>query len=143
MPPKAQAPSLPKRPPIQNELPFSYLLERGAWSEFRRALNTCGLSWNIPDWMCTIICGGPDYSKLLEKDKELGIIFKQKTVTLGEGEESKEVALINQERSSNSLDSLRACVNTSKCQPSIATLVSWSSNQTPSFLLDKRCGHGW
>ena len=100
MPPKAQAPSLPKPPPIQKyeqntylvELPFSYLLERGAWSEFRRALNTCGLSWNIPDWMCTIIYGGPDYSKLLEKDKELGIIFKQKTVTLGEGEEVKEVS---------------------------------------------------
>ena len=100
MPPKALAPSVPKPPPIQKyeqntylvELPFSYLLERGAWSEFRRALNTCGLSWNIPDCMCTIIHGGPDYTKLLEKDKELGIIFKQKAVTLGEGEESKEVS---------------------------------------------------
>ena len=90
MPPRAHAPSLPKPPPIQKyeqntylvELPFSCLLERGAWSEFRRALNTCGLSWNIPDWMCTIIYEGPDYIKMLEKDKELGIIFKQKTVTL-------------------------------------------------------------
>ena len=101
MPAKAQPPPQPKPPTIhkyeQNtyltELPFTYLLERSSWSEFRRALNTCGLTWNIPDWMCTIVHGGPDYEKLKMEDEELDVIFKHKTVTLIDGDESKELTV--------------------------------------------------
>ena len=100
MPAKAVFPPQPKLPAIHKyepntylvELPFSFLLERGSWSEFRRALNTCGLTWNIPDWMCTIVHGGADFAKLLEKDNELSVIFKLKTVTVLDRYEAKEVS---------------------------------------------------
>ncbi len=82
MPNKAAPPPIPSPPTkyesppaILVELPHSYLLERSHWSEFRRALNNCGLTWNIPDWMCTILYKGADYGQLLAKDPELDEIF--------------------------------------------------------------------
>ena len=91
MPAKANPPPVPQPPPIRYEsqvslieLPHFYLLERGQWSDFRRALNNCGLTWNIPDWMCTIVYKGQDYLDLLAKDSELDDIFKLPTITVGE-----------------------------------------------------------
>jgi transposase InsO family protein len=87
----AKAPPLPL-PPITKyesnatlvELPYFYLLERGHWSDFRRALNNCGLTWNLPDWMCTIVYKGADYKELRKLDGELDEIFKLPTVSIGE-----------------------------------------------------------
>ena len=31
------------------DIPCVYLLERSSWPEFKRALNECGLTWNLPE----------------------------------------------------------------------------------------------
>jgi hypothetical protein len=91
MPPRAVPPPLPN-PPMRYEsnsailvdLPYVYLLERSHWSDFRKALNNCALTWNIPDWMCTILYRGSDYAQLLAKDAELDEIFKLPTIQVGD-----------------------------------------------------------
>lgn len=92
MPPaKAIPPPLPtpptrfeSNPTILVDLPYTYLLERSHWTDFRKALNNCALTWNIPDWMCTILYRGPDYNQLLAKDKELDEIFRLPTIQVGD-----------------------------------------------------------
>ena len=37
------------------DIPCFYLYDRSGWPDFKRALNECGLSWNLPDWMTTIV----------------------------------------------------------------------------------------
>jgi len=59
------------------DIPLVYLLDRSQWTDFKRALNNCGLTWNLPDWMMTIVHKGPDWVKLAETKKdELEEVFK-------------------------------------------------------------------
>ena len=94
MPPRVAAalpPPLPS-PPRDRELalpdlPYQYLLERSQWSDFKRALNNCGLTWAIPDWMSTILYKGKDYKDLKEKGEDMDAIFKLPVITLAENKQ--------------------------------------------------------
>src|SRR5690349_87248 len=57
------------------DLPSFYLLDRSNWTNFKRNLNNCGLTWNLPDWMSTIVYRGDDYKKL-ETQTDINQIFK-------------------------------------------------------------------
>ena len=62
-------------PPQLIDIPVQYLTEKGHWSEFKRSMNTCGLTWNLPDWSCTILYNGEDYKYLIEKGKNMNAIL--------------------------------------------------------------------
>ena len=64
------APPLPKPPKTYTEsipastlidIPCSYLYDRNGWADFKRNLNECGLTWNLPNWMTTIVRGGTEW----------------------------------------------------------------------------------
>jgi hypothetical protein len=65
------------------DLPHFYLLERSQWADFKRNLNNCGLTWNLPDWMYTIVYKGEQYKKVEQKNN-LSEIFKLPTMLVGE-----------------------------------------------------------
>jgi hypothetical protein len=65
------------------ELPYFYLLDRSNWTDFKRSLNNCGLTWSLPDWMSTIVYKGEDYKKL-EAKSDISQIFKLPTINVGE-----------------------------------------------------------
>ena len=97
MPAKAKQDAMPAMLP---DIPYLYLTDRSQWSDLKRALNNCGLSWNIPDWMYTVVHGGEDYLAMRksspEAKAELDAIFAPPTIKVGEqdfkvNETSKEV----------------------------------------------------
>jgi hypothetical protein len=69
-----------------SDLPPSYLLEKSQWSDFKKAITTCGLIWNLPDWMSTIVYQGIDYVEMKKKEPSLDDIFPSPTMTVGENE---------------------------------------------------------
>lgn len=67
------------------DIPLVYLLERSQWTDFKRALNNCGLTWNLPDWMMTIVYKGDDWAEIVKtKKKELEAVFEPPTKELGD-----------------------------------------------------------
>jgi hypothetical protein len=52
-----------------------YLLDRAGWMEFKRALNECGLIWNIPHWMTTIVYKGTEWNEQIAKGVDLSTYF--------------------------------------------------------------------
>jgi len=73
------------------DIPFVYLLDRSQWTDFKRALNNCGLTWNLPDWMMTIIYRGPDWQEIsstAEEKARLEELFVAPIRAVG-GEEKK------------------------------------------------------
>ena len=51
------------------DLPFQYLTDKSQWPDFKRSLNNCGYTWNISDWMSTIVFKGKDYNDLKTKGR--------------------------------------------------------------------------
>jgi len=70
------------------DLPPYYLLERGDWPEFKRAMNTCGLTWSLPDWMTTIVQHGTQW-KEMEGEHKLNEVFPPATRRIGEVADAK------------------------------------------------------
>ena len=70
--PLAVPPPLPSPPkqeiissaPLMDINP-SYLYDRSTWPDFKKALTECGGSWNLPDWMHTIVRGGSEWKRML------------------------------------------------------------------------------
>jgi hypothetical protein len=83
MPPKAVTKVEPASPSLV-DLPHQYLLEKSQWIDFKKALNTCGLTWNLPDWNSTILYKGNDYKMLESKGKNMDAIFIPPTLQLEE-----------------------------------------------------------
>jgi len=76
------------------DIPFVYLLDRSQWTDFKRALNNCGLTWNIPDWMMTIVYKGPDWMEIAQDAEEkvrLETIFVSPTKSV----EAKQIIDVN------------------------------------------------
>jgi len=60
------------------DIPCVYLLDRHCWSDFKRALNECGLIWGLPDWMTTIVYRGIEWQTLIDDhDTDLAQYFPQ------------------------------------------------------------------
>ena len=57
-PPKSYSESIPASTLI--DIPCSYLYDRNGWADFKRNLNECGLTWNLPNSMTTIVRGGTE-----------------------------------------------------------------------------------
>jgi len=97
-------PPLPKPPkkPYSLELPSTlvdlpcvYLYDRSGWSDFKRALNECGLVWNLSDWMTTIVYHGKEWDAICAKsevklDEYFPMVEKK---AAGDGADSKSSAL--------------------------------------------------
>ena len=66
------------------DVPHFFLTERSHWAEFKRHLNMCGLSWNLPGWMLTIVYQGEDYKNLKKKSKDIDNYFRLSTIEVGE-----------------------------------------------------------
>src|SRR5688572_3424831 len=64
-----------------------YLLDRSGWVEFKRALNECGLIWNIPHWMTTIVYMGTEWNEQVAKGVQLATYFVDDKKTNIEGKE--------------------------------------------------------
>jgi len=59
------------------DIPLVYLLDRSQWTDFKRALNNCGLTWNLPDWMMTIVYKGDDWGEFAGAQKvQLEEVFR-------------------------------------------------------------------
>jgi hypothetical protein len=73
------------------DLPPHYLLDRTDWPEFKRSMNVCGLTWNLPDWMHTIVYKGEDWKKIsgTEDGKNLDELFPAPTKKGLDGNELK------------------------------------------------------
>ena len=84
MPPRKTEPVMTVIPPPLVEIPYFYLSEKSQWTDFKRSLNNCGLVWNIPDWMSTILYNGEDYQKVFQEMKEIETIFRPPTIVVGE-----------------------------------------------------------
>ena len=80
MPPKKVEPVSP----LLADIPYVYLLDQSQWPDFKRALNNCGLTWNIPDWMTTIVYKGLDYKTICNKGEDLDKIFLLTSIDVGD-----------------------------------------------------------
>ena len=78
------------------DIPCVYLHDRTAWPEFKRTLNECGLTWNLSDWMTTIVHHGYEWKQVVAGGTPLEDYFPQvekKTAGDGDGAYSKTSAL--------------------------------------------------
>ena len=57
------------------DIPCVYLSDRNGWHEYKRALTDCGLTWNIPDWMTTIVYKGKEWNEIGTKGTDLSRYF--------------------------------------------------------------------
>ena len=62
-------------PSVLTDISPCYLIEKSDWGSFKKAIITCGLIWNIPDWMSTIVYQGVDYIELKKGEATLDAIF--------------------------------------------------------------------
>jgi hypothetical protein len=84
--PKKSQSSLPAH--VLTDMPYCYLVERSTWSDFKRALNNCGLSWNLSDWMHTVVYKGKQYMEIASKKPDLDEYFVPELPT---GEDGKQI----------------------------------------------------
>jgi len=69
------------------DIPIVYFLDRSQWTDFKRALNNCGLTWNLPDWMTTIVYKGDDWKRIANteaKTAELEDVFRAPVLEMGD-----------------------------------------------------------
>ena len=72
-----------------------YLYDRAGWPDFKKALSECGLVWNLPEWMTTIIYRGAEWKNIVKKHgTDLDTFFPavEKTAA-GDGNVSKTSSL--------------------------------------------------
>ena len=76
------------------DIPCYYLNDRHGWPEFKRALNECGLVWNLADWMTTIVYKGHEWQQIAKGGVDLEEYFPsiEKTAA-GDGHHSKTSSL--------------------------------------------------
>jgi hypothetical protein len=63
-----------------------YLVDRLGWPDFKRRLNECGLTWNLPHWMTTIVYKGTEWNEQVKNGIPLGNYFVDDKIVIGEGE---------------------------------------------------------
>ena len=93
----ANAPPLPPKPISHHagtvmeralvDVPFCYLLDKSNWTDFKRTLNNCGYTWNLPDWIHTLVFQGKQYQEILEKKPEFKDFFQVPMLPQLEGKE--------------------------------------------------------
>ena len=72
------------------DIPCVYLLDRSSWPEFQRALNECGLTWNLSEWMTTIVHHGVEWKQVVASGTPLQDYFPQvEKKSAGDGSYSK------------------------------------------------------
>ena len=72
------------------DIPCVYLLDRSSWPEFQRALNECGLTWNLSEWMTTIVHHGVEWKQVVAGGTPLQDYFPQvEKKSAGDGSYSK------------------------------------------------------
>ena len=94
-PPVPPPPVAPKPAPqvgtlverVLADVPYCYLLDKSNWAEFKRALNNCGYTWNLPDWIHTLVFQGKQYQEILEKKPEFKDFFQVPLLPQLEGKE--------------------------------------------------------
>jgi hypothetical protein len=57
------------------DIPNVYLYDRSGWTEFKKILNECGGTWNLPHWMTTIVRGGEEWVNMLTEGHAVDKIF--------------------------------------------------------------------
>ena len=61
-----------------------------SWPEFKRTLNECGLTWNLSEWMTTIVQQGIEWQQVVANGTPLHDFFPQvEKKTAGDGSYSK------------------------------------------------------
>ena len=76
------------------DIPCSYLIDRSEWQEFKTTLVDCGLSWNLPDWMTTIVYKGKEWESIRVGSTgiagvDLSAHFAPPTIQVGEEKKEK------------------------------------------------------
>lgn len=140
MPPKVSKEVVPA---ILPDVPYQYLSDRSQWSDLKRSLNICGLTWNFPDWMCTVVYMGPDYKEMRDSSpnakKELDEIFAPPTHKVGE----VDVKVSETSKKYTKLLGLTPALG-EYVQPSvnIATSIRWSMSPIQNCQRARKCGRG-
>ena len=67
------------------DVPFCYLLDKSNWTDFKRALNNCGYTWNLADWMHTVVHQGKQYQEIVAKRPEFTDFFQVPAIPQVEG----------------------------------------------------------
>ena len=91
-------PSPPKQEMISSapllDIAPSYLYDRATWADFKKALTECGGSWNLPDWMTTIVRDGSEWKRMIASGVALEKYFPTtQKKSAGDGLFSKNSAL--------------------------------------------------
>ena len=87
-PPKPRQESVPSS--ILIDIPCCFLYDRSCWPEFKRSLNECGLCWNLPDWMTTIVHHGTEWKSIVDRGTDLNPFFPvQEKKQAGDGSNAK------------------------------------------------------
>jgi transposase InsO family protein len=80
--------------PILIDIPCSFLSDRLGWPDFKKALNECGLSWGLPEWMTTIVHCGAEWNSILKTGTDLSQFFPvAEKKQAGDGSNAKTSAL--------------------------------------------------
>ena len=77
MPAKPKTPIIPEdgRLGLLQEIPCIYLNDRTEWRDFKSALTDCGLVWNLPSWMTTIVYQGSEWKAICSGGTDLSTFF--------------------------------------------------------------------
>jgi hypothetical protein len=138
-PPKPRQESVPSS--ILIDIPCCFLYDRSGWPEFKRSLNECGLSWNLPDWMTTIVHHGTEWKSIVSQGTDLNSFFPVlEKKNAGDGASSKASPLGAKLTEllglpKNMGDAIRPAV-----QFCCLSTVEFEANE--GYLQDKKCGHG-
>src|SRR5512140_3245781 len=84
-PPAAAQPTQPKGSSslptvverILQDVPYCYLVDKSNWTDFKRTLNNCGYTWNLPDWMHTVVYQGKQYTKIASEKPDIKEFFQE------------------------------------------------------------------
>jgi hypothetical protein len=83
MPPRAIVPVVAPSPSLP-DIPIQYLIEKGQWTDFKRSIENCGLTWNLPDWLYTIAYKGMDYKAIKDSGEKIDDLFPPPAVMVAE-----------------------------------------------------------
>ena len=57
------------------DIPHIFLYDRSNWAEFKKVLNECGGTWQLPHWMTTIVRGGEEWEAMKRQGHDVDSIF--------------------------------------------------------------------
>lgn len=80
-PPLAPPHPLPPKPLYSEgttlliDIPCLFLNDRSTWTDFKKTLDECALTWGLPEWMTTIVYKGHEWESIKTSGTDLSAYF--------------------------------------------------------------------